>query len=342
MKKKYAKNLFLLFFNYFIIFFLVLNGVEVESKSIYDNVDLNCIFSFDADFNYWKPTDIDKAVYKTTGFNIVAVDLDLQPTIFDRKFFHRLPKIHFEWTPNSNEKQDKLVKARNTNDTWEKLITKIPTIKLSDDSYFSFEYERQFFLTEITLEENKLFIPYTGKNILLYKGQTISTMSVFQNFLIRYNDDLTSDFITSGGIFYTRYKKPYSLTIAGNQAYSVIFESIFSAYGFFFEGKHESNYSGFTGSLGLRIGWGDIEFSDDKLSKHMSDDIGIAYCRFAGSIGYNLYYSENIFLKFLISGQHTEFYRYDKLSGNTDKILGSTDLNNDDIVSTILRLSICF
>jgi len=325
-----------------IISLILINGVKADANSIYDNLDLNCIFSIDADFNYWKPTDIEKAEYKTTGFNVIVVDLDLQPTFFDRKFFPRLPKLHYEWSPNSREKQDKLVEARSTQDTWEKLITKIPTIKMSKNSYLSLEYERQFFLTEVILEEEKHFIPYSGDSILLSEGQKISSMTEFQDFLVRYVDDITSDDNMSGGIFYTRYKKPYSLTVAGYQYSSVIFESIFSAFGFFFDAKHESDETDYTGSFGIRIGWGDIEFSDDKMSKHMSGNTGIAYCRFAGSLGYNYFFNKNAYLKFLISGQHIEFYRYDKSSGETNKILGSTDLNNDDIVSGTLRLSICF
>ncbi len=251
------------------------------------------IFSFKARYNfqYWEPTFIDGADIKTTTISYASFDLSMLKGFFQFRY-------ETSFGGSSLADQQKLFKERSKKDSWEKLVANLefPFSILSGylNTRFYFSYTQEIFMGTVTALEDKTYISQE-KNEAPFdflEGEEISFSTKFQDFLLgmRLNSP-TIDLVTLG-LFYTRYDKPYSLTMDDNQSSKYIFDSLFQGGGIYFGFKNR--FENFKYSLDFKFGKGSIYLKGIDL--YIEDVLG----QEGASIGYidtkfNLTYNKSVF-----------------------------------------------
>ena len=205
----------------------------------------------DVSYQYavWRPARIEGTVFRTVGLNILVVNASLSHVVtkLPLGFIPRLPSGRYEWTPGNLEQQRQLLNAQGmatAKASWERWLLKVPAIGRSFDDdngvvSLDFDVESFAFLSAVTLVEDKSYVPANAPSTTLLAGSMVNGLTIFRKFsgVVQVAQGFTSsNFTLSGqfGYFHLDYRKPYAVTIGGNQASGTIFETDVEAQGFTF------------------------------------------------------------------------------------------------------------
>ncbi len=254
------------------------NNFFTRNKSTYLIRNM-VIFQSQYNFQYWKPTFIEGSKVNTTILNYA---------VFELSFLKKLYRIRYEksFGGSSDEAQNELLKKRKK-DNWEKILADI-NIPTPITIYISYICER--FSGTVTALEDKTYIPdhYDSEaddisEFEFLVGEEIEFNTNFQDFLLGVST-VGDQGMGAMGIFYTRYQKPYSLTLDDDQNRNYIFNSCFGGGGFFGKLNIETENAIF--SLNGKYGIGSIHLPGIDL--HIEDLIEDGYITYGDIEGSTL------------------------------------------------------
>ncbi|MBN2694873.1 hypothetical protein JXR93_09445 [bacterium] len=215
------------------------------------------IFSFKARYNfqYWEPTFIEGADIDTTTISYASFDLSLLKGFFQFRY-------ETSFGGSSLADQQKLFKERSKKDSWEKLVANLefPFSILSGyfKTRFYFSYTQEIFMGTVKANQDKTYISRDQNEdpFDFLAGEEISFSTKFQDFILGIRSQTKGLELINLGFFYTRYEKPYSLTMGDNQSSKYIFDSLFQGGGLFL--AFADRFENFKYSLDVKFGMGSI------------------------------------------------------------------------------------
>lgn len=262
-------------------------------------------------FQYWKPSGIDGADYKTTTLNFLTLDA---------KFFQGLWSVHYETSfgdSNLIEQKEMLAERGKPKSGWEKFVTEfdmpINWVIGKAKIRFFVGYSEEIFTAKVIphatmdkyyIHPDNQVTDSEGK--VGYRsfepGEQISVVTTFQDYYFgfRFNSPLRAL-----GFVYVNYEKPYSIQGDGIQAmlpFENIYDVRFRAYALFanFKFKHKNWRFQCDGKFGMGSMF--IKHENIYIEDHLDADSTMFYGDILAKISYVKYFLYDM-LAFNISAQ---------------------------------------
>lgn len=303
------------------------------------NADKEFSIESGAAYSYWLPQDIGKAEVKTSGINLFWIEFKTRTQHRLDKFF-AIPKLRYETSLTGGDffyNDDEVIRTSDEEESYMRFLGILQIYK-----QINFRYETESYIAKIDPITDMNYIPYSGQDIQnIRKGQQLYYETTFFDYALAYELERNS-FL---GIFYSEYQKPYTATVSGNELFpESIFYSKVSAYGILFENLYDfSEINGLSVNVSFKFGWGKIKLADNyRITDFLEEDEGVAFFNPELTLEYRKKFHENIEFHLFASADYRHFYRYDKESGNTDNVLGETDVNEDLLLKCFVSIAYLF
>lgn len=330
-----------------------LSYVFIPSKEDSSNYVLRnmLILSTRYNFQHWKPTFIEGTEISTTTLSYTEFEVFVY-----KKLFHvRYEKSFGE---DSSNEQTELLNKRDK-DRWVKLLADV-TIPFKSDVTIplriglNFSYIQETFTGAVIANEDKTYVTEDydseAEDISYFEfleGEKIDFETDFKDFLLGGTISGKNGAFMLGG-FYTRYEKPYSLTMDNEQNSKYIFDSRFTGGGIFSRIRLFNSRTSF--DLNGKFGFGSIYLLGIDLK--VGENIDNSFVTYT-DIDAKLLMTENILRDFvsLQAGFDIRYRRFDLFFSDTGKddevedkghIPDSILLNSDTIYTGKLGISLNF
>lgn len=318
-------------------------------------------FNASAVYNFWEPEGIKGADYKTTGFASTSLEARFSPSVILHKAVgdvatllpNQLQKeyvLRYEFTPNNSADQSQLIAAMNKDNgsALKKWFVNIPIME-NDKGYYSLSYDSQYFITNVKVNDRKVYVKQDGTFLLLGPGWSqaaqnqygaavgnISSMTKFREIGVDFSEknQKITDGVMKMGLFYLDYQKPYALTMTQNNIQSQdsfsIYDAKFQAIGLKAQMISNPVKTGWFNDLGFHFGLGKITLSGDTtVNDLLNEDETLYYLAVNGTYGYRMA-KNNSSYQLYVKGDWRDFYSASK---NDDSGKESITFNNDLIWS---------